>query len=402
MQRENALHTIFFNVEKTAAHNQAKVLDAFIKHRVDDSHLQGTTGYGYDDAGREVIEKVFADVLGAEDSLVRHSFANGTHAIATCLYAALRPGDTLLCVTGKPYDTLHNVIGIGSNRDIGSLADYGIGYKQIELLDGGIDVASSSSAISDDRSIRAVLMQKSRGYSHDRQSLTTEQINQAITKLKQVNPNIIFIVDNCYGELTEQHEPNADLLAGSLIKNLGGGIAPCGGYIAGKREHVEQCAYRLTVAGQGKEIGATLGINRAILQGLFLSPMIIAEAIKTAIFAADVFAQHGYYVNPTPEHTRTDIIQSITLGSAEKVSAFCRGIQSASPINSYVTPEPWAMPGYAHDVIMAAGTFTQGASVELSADAIIAPPYNIYMQGGLSFHAAKFGVINALNYVNQL
>lgn len=370
--------------------NQWKVMAAFSKYQVSEQHLLPSTGYGYDDAGRDVIDEIWAEIFGCEDALVRHTFVNGTHAIATALYGVLRPGDTLLAATGKPYDTLEETIG----GEGGSLKDYGVTYAQVDLQGGkpDLDAIRSSAA-----GAKAVLIQKSKGYDW-RPSLSNEQIGEIIKTVKEVNPNAVCIVDNCYGEFVETTEPTqhgADLVCGSLIKNAGAGLVRTGGYIAGKKEYIELCANRLTAVGLGKHVGATLGMNREILQGLFMAPHIVSQALETALFCSLLFSEEGIAVNPTPEERRTDIIQALRFGAPEGVVSFCEGIQAGAPIDSFVTPVPWDMPGYAHQVIMAAGAFTQGASIELSADAPMREPYVAYMQGGLTFESGMAGILLA-------
>ena len=398
----NGIKPRFEAIDRTAKYNQLKVLSAFQKNRVTDAHFGSTSGYGYDDLGREVIDRVYADVFGCEDVLVRHNIINGTHAISLCLYAVLRPNDKLLSVTGTPYDTLEEVIGI-RGKNCGSLKDMGVQYSQIDLINGNGEVDCEKIASSVDASTKSVLIQKSKGYSF-RQSLTNEKIGNIINEVKRCNPNTVCIVDNCYGEFVETSEPTnygADLVAGSLIKNPGGGIAPTGGYIAGRKDLVELAAYRLNSVGLGKHVGATLGFNKPILQGLFLAPHTVGEATKTALFCGAVFKKLGYEVSPDVNDYRSDIIQAIKFGSAEGVIKFCQGIQKGAPIDSFVSPEPWNMPGYESQVIMAAGAFTQGASIELSADGPIKPPYIAYMQGGLTFDSAYIGVLQAATTIAQ-
>ncbi len=385
-------------IRKVAKYNQIKVLAAFNDHKISDAHLLGSTGYGYNDRGREAIDAVYAQVFGAEDALVRHNIICGTHAIALCLYAVLRPGDTLVSVTGKPYDTLEEVIGTGS-FGLGSLKDFGVHYKQVDLANGEVDYNNIMSTI--DENTKAVLIQKSKGYDW-RPSLTNQQIGEIIRFVQGINRDIICIVDNCYGEFAEPDEPTdhgADLIAGSLIKNPGGGIAQTGGYVTGRAELVELAAYRLNCVGLGKHVGATSDANRQILHGLFMAPHIVAESMMAALFCGSVFERLGFEVCPKPGDYRSDIIQAIKLGSEEKVVRFCEGIQRGAPIDSFVTPVPWDMPGYKHQVIMAAGAFTQGASIELSADAPIKPPYIAYMQGGLTFDSAYVGILCAAQNV---
>jgi cystathionine beta-lyase family protein involved in aluminum resistance len=368
------------------------------ENHLSDIHFAATTGYGYNDIGRDTLEKVYADIFHAEDALVRPQLMSGTHALTVALAGNLRPGDELLSPVGKPYDTLEGVIGITESR--GSLAEYGITYAQADLLpDGGFDWEAIKAAITPKTKLATI--QRSKGYA-DRPTLSVEQIGALIKFLKEQKPDIICMVDNCYGEFVEAIEPTdvgADLCVGSLIKNPGGGLAPTGGYIVGRKEYVENAAYRLSSPGLGKEIGATLGLNAPLFQGLFLSPTVVASALKGAIYAANLYEKLGFGVLPNGTEERYDIIQAVTLGSAEAVIAFCEGIQAAAPVDSYVTPEPWAMPGYNSEVIMAAGAFVQGSSIELSADAPIKPPYNVFFQGGLTWPHAKFGILMSLQRI---
>lgn len=381
-------------VDETAEYNSAKVLASFIENRISEAHLHGTTGYGYDDRGRDDLDKVYAQIFGTEDALVRHTFVSGTHALATALFGVLRPNDRMVSVTGSPYDTLEETIGI-RGEGAGSLKEFGVLYSQIELLaDGTPDYPAIAAAAP---GARMIYLQRSRGYSL-RPSLDIATIEKVCAAAKAANPAVIVMVDNCYGELVERREPTqvgADLVAGSLIKNLGGGIAPTGGYIAGKKDLVALCGYRLTCPGMGKEVGCTLDTLRSLYLGLFMAPTVVASAVKTAIFAAAFYEKLGFGVTPGWREPRTDIIQSILCGGPEQLVAFCRGIQKGSPIDSYVTPEPWDMPGYDSPVIMAAGAFTMGASIELSADAPLRPPYAAWLQGGLTYPAGKAGVLLA-------
>lgn len=376
--------------------NQWKVIEAFQRHQVSDFHFANSTGYAYNDRGREVLDLVYADVFGAEAALVRPHFASGTHTIATALFGVLRPGDELLYITGRPYDTLHKVIG-HENDGTGSLADFGIRYREVALQAGGeIDWSAVQQAISP--ATKVIGIQRSRGYDW-RASFTVAQIAEMIQQVKEMKPDVIVFVDNCYGEFTEKQEPTdvgADLMAGSLIKNPGGGIAETGGYICGKKEYVELAAYRLTAPGIGSEVGAMLGTTRHIYQGLFLAPTLVGQAVKGSIFAAAVFEEVGFESKPGWEEQRTDLIQAVSFTGAEHLIAFVQGIQRAAAVDSHVVPEPWDMPGYEHPVIMAAGTFIQGGSLELSADAPIRAPYIGYMQGGLTYSHVKFGVLMAL------
>lgn len=377
-------------------YNQLKVLNAFIKNGVSEAAMAGSTGYGYDDRGREILERVMADAMGAQDSLIRHSFASGTHTLTVALFGVLRPGDTVLCLTGRPYDTIVGVFGIDEKTD-GSLADFGVRYKEVSLRsDGTPDFKEIEKATAAEKPKMAYI-QRSRGYS-TRPSLTIDVIERLCGIVKQVSPETVVMVDNCYGEFVEKKEPcdvGADLVAGSLIKNPGGGIAPTGGYIAGRCDLVEKCAARLTCPGVGKEVGATLGHSRELYMGLFSAPHVVGEAVKTAVYAAALFGEAGFSVTPLYNEKRGDIIQCVTLGSREGLIAFCRGMQSGAPVDSFVVPEPWAMPGYTDEVIMAAGAFTLGASIELSADGPLRAPYAAWMQGGLNFHSAHAGVLLA-------
>ena len=383
----------FAEIDRITEFNQQRVLKAFIDNGVSESHFAGSTGYGYGDRGREVLDEVTAQIFGAEDALIRHSFASGTHTLSVMLFGVLRPGDTVLCATGTPYDTIHSVIGL-SGEGMGSLKDFGIGFEIIELKeDGTVDLNELQKELKE-KEYKAVYIQRSRGYSL-RPTLTSKEIKE-ITDIVKANSKAITMLDNCYGEFTEYETPaeiGVDVFAGSLIKNPGGGIAKCGGYIAGKKDLVELCSYRLTTPGIGKEVGATLGNSRDIFMGLFHAPHVTGEALKTAVFTASVFEEMGYWVSPTSLEIRADIIQCIKLGNSEKLIAFCQGLQSGSVVDSYVVPEPWAMPGYDSDVIMAAGAFTNGSSIELSADAPLREPFAVWLQGGLNFHSAKIGVL---------
>ena len=388
---ENASEA-FARIDHTGRCNGEKVLKAFIDNRVGDMHLKGTTGYGYGDAGRDKLDAVYAQILGAEDALVRHTFVNGTHAISTALFGILRPGDLMLSLTGKPYDTLNDVI-FGEKG--GSLTEFGIKYDQIDLLpDGRVNFGAIHERA---RSCKVAYIQRSRGYSL-RPSITVSEISEMIEAVKRVNPDAVVIVDNCYGELVERVEPcdvGADLIAGSLIKNLGGGIAPTGGYIAGRKDLVELCSYRLTTVGTGKEVGCTLDMNRDLFLGLFMAPETVKNAVKTATFASAFFDLLGFETYPYCNEYRTDIITAIKLGSRKALIAFCEGIQSGSPVDSFVNPEPWDMPGYDSQVIMAAGAFTMGASIELSADAPLREPFAVWMQGGLTYDSGRMGLLLA-------
>lgn len=392
-----AAASAFARIDEVADYNQQKVLSAFIRHRVSEAHFVPTTGYGYGDRGREVLEEVFADVLGAEDALVRHSILCGTHAITVALFGVLRPGDVLLAATGAPYDTLLGVIG-ADKESAGSLAEYGIGYREVPLGEDGLpNLEGVREALRAEPAVKVVHIQRSRGYSL-RPSLTVAKIGELIAAIRSVREDVIVFVDNCYGEFAEKEEPTAvgaDLMAGSLIKNPGGGIAENGGYICGRRDLVEQCAYRLTTPGLGKEVGASLGHNRTMFMGLFQAPHVVGEAMKTAVFAAALFEKFGYNCTPTMNEARADIIQAIQLREPKALIAFCQGIQSGAPVDAFVTPEPWDMPGYDNQVIMAAGAFTMGSSIELSADAPLREPFAVYMQGGLNFTSGRIGVLLA-------
>ena len=386
----------FERIDSITEYNQLKVLKAFIKNGVSEASFAGSTGYGYDDRGREVLEKVMADCMGAEDSLIRHNFVSGTHTLTVALFGVLRPGDKVICLTGRPYDTITGVFGIDEKTD-GSLADFGVKYGQVELKeDGTPDIEEIKRVLSNEKPKMAYI-QRSRGYS-TRPSLKIADIEIIIKAIKETSPESIIMVDNCYGEFVETKEPTeigADIIAGSLIKNPGGGIAPTGGYIAGRKDLIEKCAYRLTCAGVGREVGSTLGHSRELYMGLFSAPHVVGEALKTAVYTASLFELLGFSVTPTSEEVRGDIIQCVTLGSAEGLIAFCQGMQSGAPVDSFVVPEPWDMPGYTDPVIMAAGAFTLGASIELSADGPLRPPYAAWMQGGINFHSAKAGVLLA-------
>ncbi|MEF9990656.1 MAG: methionine gamma-lyase family protein [Romboutsia sp.] len=390
----------FKEIKKVREYNQYKVLKAMQEANLSDNHFNWTTGYGYNDLGREKIEEIFADVFGAEDSLVRPIIVNGTHALTLCLQGILRPGDEILSITGKPYDTLEGVIGIREEK--GSLKEFGIIYSQLDFLeDGNVDLCGIESRIND--KTKLIMIQRSKGYSW-RKSLTIDDIKEAIDKVKSINKDLIVMVDNCYGEFIETKEPTevgADIMAGSLIKNPGGGLALTGGYIAGKKDLVELISYRLTSPGIGKECGLTFGTSRTVLQGFFMAPYVVSQAVMGAIFCARAFEKLGYEVLPKYDDVRSDIIQIVRLKDANEVINFCQGIQAAAPIDSYVKPVPWAMPGYDDEVIMAAGAFIQGSSIELSADAPIRPPYNVYFQGGLTFDHSKMGTLKAIEHIKK-
>ena len=396
-EAEESIKEQFKHIENICEINQLRVMKAFADNRVSDSHFVATTGYGYDDLGRDTLDRVYADIMGAEDTLVRHNFISGTHTISTALFAVLRPNDILVSITGKPYDTLEEVIGIQGEAGNGSLKDFGVKYVQIDLKHDGTPDLEQIKFTLTHMNVKAVTIQRSKGYGW-RPTYSAKDIGALIEFVKEISPETICIVDNCYGEFVETEEPTAygaDLIAGSLIKNPGGGLAPTGGYIAGKQKYVELCAYRLTSVGIGKEAGASLGFNRQMYQGLFMAPHVVSQALKAAVLCSAVFEKLGFEVDPKPNEIRHEIIQSIKFGDPDKVTAFCQGIQKGAPVDSFVTPEPWDMPGYSSQVIMAAGAFVQGASIELSADAPIKPPYIAYMQGGLTYESAKLGIMVA-------
>ncbi len=384
----------FQRIDAIAEYNTAKVLSAFIHQGISESHFAGSSGYGNDDRGRDALEAVYAEVFGCEDALVRHNFVSGTHALTVALFGILRPGDDLVFVTGHPYDTLEGVLG-SAEEDTGSLRDFGVHSRELPLLeDGHVDLAGIPAAV---RGAKVAYIQRSRGYSL-RPSLSVSEIGEIIKVIRSANPDAIVFVDNCYGEFVEKQEPvqvGADLMVGSMIKNAGGGIARTGGYIAGKKKLVEQCAYRLTVPGVGKELGCTFDLLREMYQGFFFAPSTVASALKTMTFASCLFEQYGLPVSPKYQDPRTDIIEAITLGSPEAMIAFCEGVQRGAPIDSFVTPEPWDMPGYDSKIIMAAGAFTTGSSIEFSADGPMREPYAVWMQGGLTYPSGKIGVLLA-------
>ena len=378
----------FYNIDEITEFNQLKVQKAFIDNGISESHFVSSTGYGYGDRGRETLDNVWAQVFCAEDALVRHNFTCGTHTLAVALFGVLRPGDNMLCVTGTPYDTIHNVIGI-KGSGMGSLKDFGVNYSEVPLKDEKPDLNAIENAVNEKTTM--VYIQRSRGYEL-RPSLRIEEIEKIVKTVKTKNPNVIVMVDNCYGEFVQKKEPcevGADLIAGSLIKNAGGGIARTGGYIAGRHDLVEKCAYRLTTPGLGKEVGATLDMNRELFMGLFYAPHTVGEALKSAVYISALFEGFGYDVTPKFNEERADIVQSLGLENEESLVAFCQGIQSGSIVDSFVLPEPWDMPGYDSKVVMAAGAFTLGSSIELSADAPIREPFYAWIQGGLNFHSAK-------------
>ncbi|MBE7022032.1 MAG: hypothetical protein E7414_02305 [Ruminococcaceae bacterium] len=391
----------FSRFSQTAAYHQAKILAAFHREGVSERHLLGTNGYGYDDAGREALDRIYASVFGTEAALVRQQFVSGTHALAACFFGLLRPGDTLLFATGTPYDTLEEVAGLRKGaEDSGSLADWGVHARVVDLQeDGTPDYEAIAAAL--DNSVKVVAMQRSRGYAW-RNSLSVAELSRLIAFIKERRPDVIVMVDNCYGEFVEEKEPTevgADVAAGSLIKNPGGGLAPTGGYIVGKRELIDKIACRLTAPGIGGEVGATLQVNRPFFQGLFMAPHTVLQSLKAAALAARMLELSGFCVSPGSGEERTDIIQAVKLGNAEKVCAFCQGIQKGSPIDSNVRPEPWDMPGYESPVIMAAGTFISGASIEISADAPIREPYAVYLQGGLTYESAQVALLCAMDNI---
>jgi len=394
-QAEQNCSVCFVKIDRTARHNAAKVLKAFSDHRVSEACFGASTGYGYGDLGRDVLDAVWAQVLGTEDALVRHNFVSGTHALSVALFGLLRPDDEIVFVTGTPYDTLHEVIGITGKAGNGSLKDFGVRYKIISLTpEGKPDLKAVSENLS---GAKIAYIQRSRGYDL-RTAFTIEELKTLCEVIRKANPEIIIMTDNCYGEFVEEIEPpaiGADLIIGSMIKNAGGGIARTGGYIAGKSELVELCAYRLTCVGLGKEVGCTLGMNRELFQGLYLAPDIVANALKTAAFASELFTMLGFRCTPATNDPKGDIVTAVELRTAENLIAFCQGIQKGSPVDAYVTPEPWDMPGYENQVIMAAGAFTNGASIELSADGPLREPYAAWLQGGLSWNSGRISILLA-------
>ena len=392
----------FNEIDDVAEYTQLKVLKAFIENGVSEAAMAGSTGYGYDDRGREILERVMANCMGAEDALMRHNFVSGTPTLTVALFGILRPNDKVLVLTGRPYDTITGVFGIDEKTD-GSLSDFGVEYHEVPLkTDGTPDIAEIKSRLKSDK-YKMAYIQRSRGYA-TRPSLVIEDIKALCNAVKEVSPDTVIMVDNCYGEFVEKLEPcdvGADIVAGSLIKNAGGGIARTGGYIAGRHDLVEKCAARLTCPGVGREVGATLGLSRELYLGLFQAPHVVGEALKTAVYTSALFSAMGYEVSPKPYDKRGDIVQCVTLGSAEGLVAFCQGMQSGAPVDSFVVPEPWDMPGYTDPVIMAAGAFTLGASIELSADGPLREPYAAWMQGGLNFHSAKAGVLLAAQKIRN-
>ena len=397
----NEVSDNFQHVEEISEQNTLKVLEAMRRLKVSDAHFKTSTGYAYGDIGREKLDELFAEIFKAEAALVRTQFVSGTHALATALFGILRPGDELVSLTGEPYDTLQTVIG-HAVKSRGSLKEFGVSYRELPLLNGKVDIAAIKNFVTP--KTKLAMIQRSRGYSM-REPLTTADIEKICAAVKAVNPNCVTFIDNCYGEFVETREPvevGADLVAGSLIKNIGGGLAPTGGYIVGKSNLVELASYRLTAPGMGNELGASLGTPRLLYQGLFLAPHITAQALKGAIFAAGIFDKLGYRINPLPNEIRGDIIQAIELRSADKLIKFCRAIQSFSPVDSFAMPEPWDMPGYEDQVIMAAGTFVQGASIELSADGPLREPFAVYLQGGLTFEHAAAGILAAAQALEDI
>ena len=386
----------FKEIEKIKEYNQQKVLKSFIECEISESHFNGTTGYGYNDRGREKLEELFSNIFKTEDALVRHNFVSGTHTLTTALFGILRPGDSFLSVTGKPYDTLEDVIG-SLDKNQGSLYNFGINFEYIDFEKNKEKYFNSIKTKLSEKKFKMVYIQRSRGYSL-RDSLSVSQIKDIVLLVKNINPEIIVMVDNCYGEFVEKQEPSevgVDLIAGSLIKNPGGAISPTGGYIAGRKDLTDLCSYRLTAPGIGKEVGATLGTNRELFMGIFNAPNVVAESLKTAVFASALFEILGYEVYPKFNENRCDIVQSIVLKSPQNLINFCKGIQEGSPIDSFVSPEPWEMPGYESKVIMAAGTFISGSSIELSADGPLREPYTVWLQGGTNFYASKIGIMKA-------
>lgn len=393
---ESLLQDEFKSIDELCEYNSLKVLNAFNKYQISESHFSSTTGYGYNDIGRDTIEGIFSDVLGAEDSLVRSQFISGTHALTVALFAFLRPGDTLLSITGKPYDTLDEVIGIAPNNS--SLKSYGINYEQIDLINDEFDIPKIKDTLKE-KKIRLIEIQRSKGYS-TRKSISIKVLENVIKEIREIDKDVIIMIDNCYCEFVSKLSPlevGADIIVGSLIKNLGGGIAPNGAYISGKKPLVDLAAERLTVPGEGKEVGPSLGMNKTLLQGLFMAPSAVANSLKTAILTSKVLESLGYKVEPKWNDERVDIVQNIEFNDKNKLISYCQGIQMASPIDSYVVPIPWDMPGYQDQVIMAAGTFTQGSSIELSCDGPIREPYIAYQQGGLTYEYGKIGVMKAVD-----
>ena len=395
---EDAVSCQFLHIDEIAQLGALKVMKAFSDNRVSSECFVSSSGYGTDDFGRDTLDKVYAEVFEAEDALVRHNFISGTHTLSTMLFAVLRPNDTFAAITGKPYDTLEEVIGIRGEKDGGSLADFDINYIQIDLLPSGEPDYEKIENVLTENSLKAVWIQRSKGYA-DRKTFSSREIGEMTAFVKKISPKTLVLVDNCYGEFVDDKEPTAygvDLMGGSLIKNAGASIAPTGGYIAGKKELIKLCANRLSSVGIGRENGATLGLNKPLYQGFFFAPHVVSQALKTATLCAAVFEKLGYIAEPSSKEVRHDIVQAIKLKTGETLEAFCRGIQKGSPIDAYVTPVPSYMPGYSNDVIMAAGAFNQGSSIELSADGPMRPPYSVYMQGGVTYESAKLGIIMAV------
>ena len=391
---------VFKNIEENSFYFSKKVLDAFHEHGLTEACFNETTGYGYNDLGRDTIEKIYATVFGAEDAIVRNQFVSGSHALSVTLFALLRPKDLLLSITGLPYDTLHEVIGIKENNS--SLASFGINYDQIDLINDDFDYEGIEEYLKNNK-VKVIEIQRSKGYS-TRKSLTIDKVEKAIELIKRVSPDTIVMIDNCYCEFVERVNPievGADVVVGSLIKNLGGGIAPNGGYVVGKTEYIDLIGERLTLPGEGREVGPTLGVNRQILQGLFFAPSVVASSLKTAVLAASVLEDLGYKVSPKYDEKRADIVQNIEFGNSEDLIKFVQGIQAGSPVDASALPIPWDMPGYSDQVIMAAGCFTQGSSIELSCDGPIRPPYIAYLQGGLTYEYGKLGVLTAIEYMKK-
>ena len=395
---DKELADIFADIDRIEFENTSRVMKAFREHRVAATMFDSTSGYGYDDRGRDTLDLIWADVMGAEAAIVRHSIVSGTHALTIGLFGILRPGDIMLSIAGKPYDTLEEVIGISGNPGDGSLKDFGVSYMQTELIESGFDFEAIGNALRENEGkVKMVFIQRSKGYLN-RKTLTVAEIGEAVKFVKNISPETYVVIDNCYGEFVETVEPTmvgADLIIGSLIKNPGGGMAESGGYLAGSRRAVELVSYRLTSPGVGGEVGATLGQNKNMYKGLFYAPHTTAQAIKTAHFAAYIFGELGFEVEPHWSTRRSDIIQTVITATPERLCAFCQGIQAGSPVDSFVTPEPWAMPGYSDEVIMAAGAFTQGSSIELSADGPLRPPYTAFFQGGLTYQTGKIGILSA-------
>lgn len=391
---QKEIEPVLKKIDEVCSYNSLKVLEAFQKNRLCEAHFNSTTGYGYGDIGREAIEKIYSDIMGAEDSLVRSQFISGSHALTVTLFALLRPGDTLLSISGKPYDTLEEVIGIKENAS--SLKSFNVNYEQIDLINDDFNYEEIEQTLKT-KKIKVIEIQRSKGYS-TRKSITIEKLEKVIRFIKNIDKAVIIMIDNCYCEFVEKKTPlmvGADIIVGSLIKNLGGGIAPNGAYICGRKDLIDLCGERLTLPGEGREVGPTLGINKSILQGLFFAPSVVASSLKTAVFASLLLEKMGYKVEPKYNDLRADIVQNIEFGNADDLIKFCQGIQQGSPVDSFATPEPWDMPGYVDKVIMAAGAFTQGSSIELSCDGPIRSPYIAYLQGGLTFDYGKLGVMKA-------